>query len=543
MIDSSTTPEQLAFKLGTNLKKLNYIAYVKDMPSQYGSFEISKKSGGLRVIRAPKKGLKYLQKRLKNILDNLYKPHSAASAFISGRGIVYNAEKHVKKAAVFNIDLEGFYDQIHFGRIMGLLMSKPYSLQKKTAQIIANICCVDKVLPQGAPTSPVISNMICRRLDRELSKLSKDNQAQYSRYADDMTFSFRTLKENSIVSGTKEVTQPSDELLEIIQSNGFDINSKKTRYQTYDQRQTVTGLKVNTKVNIDRRYIRTTRAMIYALSKGEIKINESYQKEQKDQKSGSLLMMVAGRLNFISMVKGIESTVYQGLSSKFNSLDYDFKVNTTPRLDKKSRQNLPFFKPENKARLEDCVWVITFFDVEGIGEEEEYIQGSAFMFEKQRIITAAHVFEKAGYPEYCFIHRIGDKSKKYKAKLLRENKVSDIAELCFLEKPEEGLNFLKRSRNKHVNSGYEVAVVGFPEYHDSQLSVSIKVAKVTFPFVKSTFNLLAIDVDIHSGNSGGPVVDGYLNVVGIAVMGMTAGEGGIEGTNAFVSIEHIDKFE
>jgi S1-C subfamily serine protease len=163
------------------------------------------------------------------------------------------------------------------------------------------------------------------------------------------------------------------------------------------------------------------------------------------------------------------------------------------------------------------------------------------MLDKQRIITAAHIFKGAGYPGYCFLHRIGNKSEKFKAKLLRENVTADIAELEFLDKPADSFNYLKRSENKHINPGYEVAVVGFPEYFDSQAHVSIKVAKVTNTFTKSTFDHVAIDIDIHGGNSGGPVIDGYLNVVGVAVMGLNVVDTSISGTNAFVSIKHIDQ--
>ena len=126
-----------------------------------------------RVIKAPNEQLKGFQRRLKVHLEKLYEPHQAATGFIKERGIVSNAKEHIKKAAVFNIDLANFFDQINFGRVRGMLMAKPYCLQEDTATIIAHLCCCNKIVPQGAPTSPVISNMICKKLDRELSFLAK----------------------------------------------------------------------------------------------------------------------------------------------------------------------------------------------------------------------------------------------------------------------------------------------------------------------------------------------------------------------------------
>ncbi len=530
--------------LGTTLKGLNYVAYVKDISLQYKKFTIAKKSGGTRIIRAPEDQLKNIQRRLNNILTVIYKPHSAASAFIEGRGIVYNAAKHVKKSAVFNIDLEGFYDQIHFGRVMGLLMAKPYLLQKETAQLIANLCCVDKKLPQGAPTSPVISNMICRTLDRQLSLFAKNNKAQYSRYADDITFSFRSLNQNKVVQIVDGEHLPSNKLTKYIEKNGFSINDKKTRYQTYEQRQTVTGLKVNKKVNVDRRYIRATKAMIFALSNGVDAVNSKYQKHNKEKSDTPLAAMVLGRINFISMVKGMDSSVYRGLAMKFNSLNLGLKARTKQVVGKKLGHNLPFFTPENRSRLESCTWVVTFEDVDGIGEDEECFQGTAFLINGQRLFTAQHIFKSAGFPKYCMLHQVKNPDKKYQAKLVRQNAVSDIAELRFVDENLSAFNHLNISKNQHVNAGYEVAIVGFPQYNESNHTVSIKPTRIVNSFIikdsnKVPYTYKEVDVDIHGGNSGGPVVDGFMDVVGVAVRGLKITEGEIGGTNSFISADHL----
>lgn len=151
MLTPVTSPHDLAHLLGTTLQKLTYVLYAVGVNTQYSCFVISKKNGGARVIRAPNAQLKCFQRRLKVHLETLYDPHQSATGFIKDRGIVANAQKHIKKAAVFNIDLANFFDQINFGRVRGLLISKPYSLQEDTATLIAHLCCCNKALPKGLP--------------------------------------------------------------------------------------------------------------------------------------------------------------------------------------------------------------------------------------------------------------------------------------------------------------------------------------------------------------------------------------------------------
>ncbi len=522
MLDSSVSPRDLALMLGTSLQKISHLAYAQGMTSQYQHFQINKKNGGKRQISAPNKKTKQLQYRLKVLLEEIYTPHPAATAFIEKRGILYNASKHTKKAAVFNIDLNNFYGEIHFGRVRGLLMAKPYLLRKDTAQLIAHLCCLNQTIPQGAPTSPVISNMICLSMDRQLSLLAKNYRAYYSRYADDITFSFRTFSKNQIVDSFTTEALPTAKLENIISRNGFSINTTKTRMQTFKERQLVTGLKVNEKVNVDRRYIRTTRAMIHALHGGARVVNAKYFKGNKNDPKDDLAPMVAGRLNFIGMIKGIDSSVYQGLASKFNSLELSIKVKSDPYKKSQKDFSIAFFKRENRARLERCVWVVTFDGIPGISFDGSLVQGTAFVIEGGRILTASHIFKKAGDPKYCFLHRISSPGKKYKARIVKENTTLDIAELSFSGKKNPEISHLELTKNEHINTGYEVAVVGFPQLLSGHKSVSIKRCHIVNTFTRSTFDYKEVDADIQGGNSGGPVVDGYMNVVGMATMGVAA---------------------
>lgn len=545
MITPLTSPSDLAYLLGTSLSKLSYVVYGIGTANLYTSFEILKKNGEKRTIRAPNPQLKTLQARLKTHLENLYKPHIAASAFIKDRGIVFNAKKHLKKKIVFNIDLSEFYHHINFGRIRGLLMAPPYSLQKETATLIAHICCVDRLVPQGAPTSPIISNMICRKLDRELALLAKKNRFVYSRYADDITFSSHMNSHNNIYE-VKDSVRPSDYLIKIIESNGFYINQSKTRLQTNKQRQVVTGLKVNKIVNVDRRYIRTTKALIHAMQFGIEEANEVYKLKNGDS-APALPAVVHGRINYIGMVKGIESSVFYMLATKYNNLDLPNKIRISPRTrNKKLEEKLHFYGYENRRHIERCVWVVSFSGIEGLNVDQELVQATAFMCDGQRMFTAAHVFAKAGDAEECIVYRINEQDKKYRARVVASCKYSDIAELKIEGDKLPYFQGLKLAPDLNPGPGYRLSLIGFPQLMAGHDSVSIVPCMVVSTFTKSTFRYGVINSDVEGGNSGGPLVNAYMQVVGMAVTGKGVtidndiGQAYFEGSNTFISAQHFD---
>src|SRR5690606_10191540 len=135
-------------------------------------FQIEKKSGGKRQICAPREPLKSIQLRLKHALINIYKNKSCVHGFIQQRSIVTNARQHISKCLLVNIDLEDFFSSINFGRLRGLFLSDPFNFNSDVATILAHICCCNGILPQGCPTSPILSNFICRKLDNALLKLA-----------------------------------------------------------------------------------------------------------------------------------------------------------------------------------------------------------------------------------------------------------------------------------------------------------------------------------------------------------------------------------
>ncbi len=229
MLSNKTTPYGLADCLGTSYGKIIKYYYKTSKSVYYSKFDIPKKSGGVREITAPSAQLMGLQVKLAEMLQDLYRPKLPAKAFIKGRSILDNANPHSGKAFVFNIDVEGFFPSITFSRIRGMLSKPPYNIPLNTATVIAHLTTLDGKLPQGAPTSPVLSNMICRRMDTELLSLARRHECTYSRYADDITFSFRKsleqLPKDIVVTGNDNDRYygeaPGSALESIINKNGF----------------------------------------------------------------------------------------------------------------------------------------------------------------------------------------------------------------------------------------------------------------------------------------------------------------------------------
>lgn len=286
----------MAHYLDIPLKVLTYVLYVKHVENYYVSFCIPKSSGGTRRIDAPTGDLKAIQRKLALIIEkHIQKIHdenninsNISHAFKKGKSIITNAQRHRNKHYVINVDLKDFFNSFHFGRIRGFFeKNKAFLLCHEVATIFAQLTCYNGCLPQGAPTSPIITNLICEILDIRLLKLAKDYKLDYTRYADDMTFS---TNDKNILNRFNEFYS---KLNFEIERAGFKINIEKTRFQYKDSRQTVTGLVVNKKISVDRRYCKKVRAMADHLYRhGTFNI---------DNRPGTLNQL-EGMFSFINMI-------------------------------------------------------------------------------------------------------------------------------------------------------------------------------------------------------------------------------------------------
>jgi RNA-directed DNA polymerase len=282
-LKTATSLSDVAKLLDFKPKAVSYILYKQPEATKYKIFQIPKRNGGQRTIKAPIDALKLLQHRLSDLLQDCVdeintanqRKDRTAHGFKRKRSIITNARQHRHRRWVFNLDLEDFFPSINFGRVRGfLLKNRDFELHEDVATVIAQIACHENSLPQGSPCSPVISNLIANLLDMRLVKLASETGCTYSRYADDLTFSTnkKEFPANIAVSaGTKDSAShlwlPGDGLQKVIERTGFRINTKKTHQMYRTSRQDVTGLIVNKKINVRWEYRHTVRAMVHSLVK------------------------------------------------------------------------------------------------------------------------------------------------------------------------------------------------------------------------------------------------------------------------------------
>ncbi len=326
------TPRDLATMLGVSYSQLVWHIYRSDPTTRYQTFFVRKRSGGVRRISAPASALKLIQRSLNGVLQHVYRPRPSVHGFVQNRNILTNARQHVGRRHVLNIDLADFFESINFGRVRGMFMAKPYGLDPSVATVLAQICCHDNHLPQGAPTSPIVANMICMKMDGELQRMAKEHRVWYSRYADDLTFSTSVDPFPSALA-----IRPSDAgdatvgrlLSEVIASNGFDINLNKVRLQDRNFRQSVTGLTVNERPNVRRKFIRAIRGMIhawqrYGLEAATSDFHNLHDKKHRFDAKGepTFRAVLRGRLSFLKMVKdNPDDSVYRNYMRRFRSIE------------------------------------------------------------------------------------------------------------------------------------------------------------------------------------------------------------------------------
>lgn len=301
------------------MKQLNYHAYSKNNPKRYIQFQIpKKKKGEFRTITAPNAGLKCIQRCINAILLERFEANPAANGFVPGKSIVDNARVHLGQKYIYNIDLKDFFPSVTIGRVFACLQLSPFSFDKQTASLIADLCCHEGVLPQGAPTSPTLTNIVCSRLDWRLSKLARRYGLRYSRYADDITFSGMS----NIFHEDGDFVK---ELRHFIEKEGFRINEAKTRVNSYYQRQEVTGLTINEKPNVTQRYVKQIRTMLHNWEASGYEAAQSvflkhYHPTKNVAGEHHIENILSGKLDYLKMVKGKKDSTYGILNGRFEKL-------------------------------------------------------------------------------------------------------------------------------------------------------------------------------------------------------------------------------
>ena len=313
------SPRDVSELLEVDHQAFNFWMYRTPMSKRYTTFYISKGTGKRRRIDSPTTNVKILQQKLNQVLQCVYTPKPSVHGFVLGKNVRSNANAHVGKRWVFNVDLEDFFPSINFGRVRGMFMGIPYHLPQRVATVLAHICCFGGSLPQGAPTSPIISNMICAKMDSQLQQLAKESRSTYSRYADDITFSTTTRTFPAAIGMVDGLGQlrPGNRLKQTIESNGFEINSGKTRLQGRNRRQVVTGVTINEFPNLPRKYTNQIRAMLHAWKKHGLDSAQAEWERKYNVKhrapwlpTPKFEQILKGKIEYLGMIKGQDSSTY-----------------------------------------------------------------------------------------------------------------------------------------------------------------------------------------------------------------------------------------
>jgi retron-type reverse transcriptase len=336
--------EKLSGAMNLTVGELRFLAFDRKTSevNHYIHFNLPKKTGGFRLISAPKPKLKAAQLWILDNILNKLQVHESAHGFLPGKNIVSNAEIHLRAKTLINFDLENFFQSINYKRVKGVFRSFGYA--EAIATIFALICTAPKVeeieiddktffvasgerhLPQGSPASPAISNIISRRLDKGLTTLAGKYGFRYTRYADDLSFS--TKEKDS------EINKLMPQVRYVCKKQGFTVNEKKTRILRSGSQQEVTGIVVNEKISIDRKTLRKFRAVLHQAENNGLE-NLHW------GNSPDLVASLRGYANFVFMVDKEKGYIFQQQVRQIIE-KYDWEPQPNPYIPKQEEK--PWWK-------------------------------------------------------------------------------------------------------------------------------------------------------------------------------------------------------
>lgn len=452
----------------------------------YTHFNIAKSAGKVRTISAPDDRLKIIQRKLAPLLDQLYRVRNPVHAFVPKRSVKSNAEAHGSRRFVVNLDLKDFFPTITEKRIVGLLQS--LGVNDRVADIVARLCCNASQLPQGAPTSPVLSNMICYRLDTDLLSVAKASRAIYTRYADDITFSSHQPLAPLFEAGVPAVGRFSPELLSAqlnaaIAANGFVVHPEKAHYADRNSRRMVTGVKINAGLNVDRRYVRRIRAVLHSIE--VLGLADAQARHSAKGGKGNLEDHLRGKISYVSHLKGPADPVVRALAQRYNKSFPARRIKLIPTDD------------EQRDR---SVWVV---------DHPETI-GTCFFLKGVGLVTAEHCV--TGLTEVDVLHP-SKHTTKFKVMVKHRDKDRDLAVLDHGTIPITEYYELEAAIAPAVVTD-NVTAVGYPEWGLGE-RVNIRPGEVSVLTARFGVQMIEVTQQLTQGMSGGPILNSVGKVVGI----------------------------
>lgn len=541
LFEELKTKEDVAEFLGVTIWDINRVIRQNGKEQMYTQFTIPKKNGSQRIINAPSKPLKFLQRQLADRLTELYIEkngnYDSAHGFVRRRNIISNARKHLRRT-IYNIDLKNFFPSIGYYRVYRLLIY--FKIGQEAAKTLALLATFNNELPQGSPCSPVLSNLICYMLDKKLSIFANKRGFIYSRYADDLTFSVPESRANTLGTDAplyfeNGTIQVNSTVIKIIEDNGFRINNEKLRISGRGMRKEVTGIVVNEKLNISRDYYRKIRSRIHNLS---VAVSRDL---IDDKKKADEVESIVGCISFIRQVRGESDILSLKLADNLNNALGEERV----VIDSKSRQI-------------DYISRRTFlinpsYDDAGINNFN-LINGTGFFLKvsnKKYFITCNHTFDNT---DDIGPVKIGKNHLDHKTTFKSAFIMDPFTDIAYLENGDKINDYFFEAPNKVNDYKYKlndnVIYAGYPDYNycdnssENRLTVSkVRVASNS-PIHIEGVEMITIYPDFRKGASGGPVLNENLEIIGMVLRGPSVDtlKEGLDIPSAFIPISEILKF-
>jgi retron-type reverse transcriptase len=255
-------------------------AISNNIENHYHSYPIKKASGKLRWIDAPQEPLKSIQKKILDRIIYQFRTHESAVGFVKRLNVKHGAERHLGNKVLLCVDINNFFGSLSlyqvyaaYGYMLSNLAAKRVNFNYKTedVELLVKLTTYKSHVPQGAPTSPALANIICRRMDRELQAIADKNDLTYTRYADDIAFSH--------LNKNYKITKIMKQVRNILKYYGLTLNKNKTRVLRPHRRMSVTGVVINEKLSVPKYVWRNVRAQLHNLERDNKKLTvEDYQK-------------------------------------------------------------------------------------------------------------------------------------------------------------------------------------------------------------------------------------------------------------------------
>lgn len=545
----------LADALSVSVKKLDFLV---EAPAErkYSKFLLFKKNGGIRIIEAPNRSLKFAQKKLLEILNPYYSPLPCVHGFVAEKSILTGAVSHSLRSGrragakrkhryYFLLDIENFFPSITSQRIYGLLVGKRLRATPEVAFAISKLSVGEFGLAQGSPVSPLLSNMICLGMDRKVLAFAKKYKLVYTRYADDIVLSTSNRRHFLDIFCSDNKLVPYELERAITEHNGqksFRINENKVRCRMPYDCQLVTGLVMNEKINIPRKYYRTLRACLHTWNTfGKEKAVAKYYQTDIPTKEeiSSFEESVRGKLDYYRAVVSnneIRCTSLEKLGSLFNRCC--------------EGRRFPIHRPE------DSLFIIRAYSSNGI----DFSEGVAFLLDRVGIVTARHLFDEYsfdGVPIKITLTSIVNMNTLETNVVVKTRSAEEQYDCVKLEFSAGSLSrefpfatplFLTDFYSGKFPAGGEIVIAfdielvsdadqGIREYSCTEITAPCK--KPSSPNQYGRMSQI-VEEEFYIGMSGGPVLNQKGEVLGIVKSGIERGSGSRNARSKFLYLDRLE---